>query len=806
MSLKKLFLLLFFFSGLGLSAQAPANKEVPVAKELPSAKKSASEKESGSNKDPKKRQRPGFFDKQELTSSDYLSSIEKANETMNTVRNNSEFERKTTFIFKEIEDTNTSINLITENLKGANNTNVRNQQMYQKVLFELQEDLEGYQTALNKNTAKLVDLKKDLRGIMKDTVFRKMIRDTVIRAQFKPELKDLKAKFMATDSLLKVNLGILNIHKTQTTEKKIVIAEALELVSDRLDKSGITMFGNECPNFWKSKLNIGDKKISTFIYDKFSVEIKAFTYYFKYSLPNTLLLIIVIGLLLWWIIHNRKYLKKNDKWETLGSFDFKYLNSGTILPVLVIALNIAIALNLYAPALYIEFIHLLLLLTLTFIFLKKWSGKAFRKWILLVVIFAAFSFIDLFLEISFVQRSIFILINIISIRFGLVDLKYIKKEMYIQGFFSWANIIFIGFNGLAILFNLFGRVSLAHTLSLTAIIALTQIIALSVFLKVVMEIITLQIYVIRLKRGIDKLFDFHSLVKNSNKPFLLLVIYLWIVVIASNLNISDNLSAIGGYIFNKENKIGSFSFTLGSFGLFFLIIWIAHILQKYVAFFFGEIEQENEENINKRQHSKLLITRLVLLAVGYLLAISASGMPLDKITIILGALGVGVGLGLQPIVNNFISGVILIFERPIQIGDVIESGTQSGRVKEINLRTTKIDTSNGAEVIIPNGNILSQNIVNWTYSNNYKLIDISFTISGVITEDEITETIISSLNTISLVFTDKEPQILFDSISEDKYKIKVKFWCNIYRTEQAISEARRALYESFKKKEISLND
>ena len=74
---------------------------------------------------------------------------------------------------------------------------------------------------------------------------------------------------------------------------------------------------------------------------------------------------------------------------------------------------------------------------------------------------------------------------------------------------------------------------------------------------------------------------------------------------------------------------------------------MAHLLQKYVAYFFGEIEEEDEENINKSQHSRLLIIRLILLIGGYMLAILASGIPLDKLSIILGALGVGVGLGLQ---------------------------------------------------------------------------------------------------------------------------------------------------------------
>jgi potassium efflux system protein len=229
-------------------------------------------------------------------------------------------------------------------------------------------------------------------------------------------------------------------------------------------------------------------------------------------------------------------------------------------------------------------------------------------------------------------------------------------------------------------------------------------------------------------------------------------------------------------------------------------------LQRYVAYFFGEIEEENEEAINKRQHSKLLITRLIVLAVGYLLAISASGMPLDKITIVLGALGVGVGLGLQSIVSNFVSGVILIFDRPIQIGDVIEAGNQTGRVKSIGLRTTKLDIANGAEVIIPNGNMLSQNIVNWTFSDNYKLADISFTLTGEISYEKTAEVINASLASVPLVFMDKEPQIFFNSVANNSRKITVRFWCTIFRTDQAVSEVRVALYNNFKTSDVEFND
>jgi potassium efflux system protein len=745
-----------------------------------------------------------FADTNELTSSDYLASIDRANDLMNTVAEEGEFRGRTLRIFSEITNTNNTINLITENVRDASNTNVRNQRMYQRVLTRLDTNLEKYQSVLDGETKKIVELKKKLRTVMRDSVFRKMVRDSILRKQFQSQLQPLRAKFFETDSVLKSNLRILNVHKNENTRKQIVIAEALVTVGDRLDKLGITMFRAERPNLWDTRIKIANQSVSSFIAQKFGVEEKAFSYYFSYSLGWMMLIVLLTALLFWWIRGNIRKLRKAQKLEALELFEFRALNQGILLPMLVVGLNVAVVLNLYAPALYIESLHLALLIALSVLFFKRWHPKTYTRWLLLVAAFVAFAFIDLFLKITLLQRCLFIIVNGVCIRFGLSHLRYIRQELYVKGLFRWANYLFIAFNILAIVFNLFGRVALANTLSLTGIIALTQMIALSVMLRIILEIIILQVYVIRLKRGLTKIFDYEKLEKNAQRPFYLLIIYMWIVVIASNLNLSETLSAFFGDILGRKNSIGSFTFTLGGILLFIVIIWIAHLLQQFVAFFYGGIEEDDEEQITKRQHSKLLITRLFLLVCGYLLAIAASGMPIDKITIILGALGVGVGLGLQQIVSNFVSGVILIFERPIQIGDVIESGNQSGRVKEIGLRTTRIDTANGAEVIIPNAQILLQNIVNWTYSDNYRLVELSFTITGTISQSDTIDTIVASLNTLSELDSEMEPQIFFDSLSVNKSRVKVKFWCNIYRIEQAISEARVALYESFRKRDVDM--
>lgn len=746
--------------------------------------------------------KPSVFAEDELADSDYLVSIERAGEILDNAKAKGALDAGVLFLLGEMQQTKDALKLIHANLEAKNNGNVRNQQMYRKVLLELQQKFEIYWTKLNESDERIVKIRKGNKEIIKDTVLRRLIKDSLIVNEFRPQLKELKSKWVATDSLLKANIDSLNNWKKGIVEKRMQISKDLILVNERLNKSGVSLLGNEHPHLWDSSTK-SEQQMQAYFQEKFSAEQKASAYYFGYSFGSTFLLLLLGGLLFWWIRFNLKYLKKAHQMESLEIFQFRYLNQGAVLPVIVLILNIIIAINLYAPALFIEFTHLILLIALTILFRKRWTPIAFRNWLLLVTIFVLFSFMDLFVEVSQFQRCIFILVNLASIRFGLAYLKTIQEEMYIKGLLKYAKTLFLILNVLAVIFNVFGRVSLAHTLSLAAVIALTQVIALSVFLKIILEIITLQIYTIRIRRGISKIFDFRNLEKNLKKPFMLLIIYLWVIVIASNLNLSSVFYDSINALLTTKNKIGNFSFTVGNILLFLLIVWIAHIIQKYVAYFFGEIDDEDEESINKKQHSKLLITRLLLLILGYLLAISAAGIPLDKITIVLGALGVGVGLGLQNIVNNFVSGVILIFDKPIQIGDVIDVGSQSGRVKTIGLRTTKIDTSNGAEVIVPNGNILSQNIVNWTYTNNSKLVDMNFTLQGEISQEQIKETIVSCISKIPTIYSEKEPQLFYSFISDTKYQLKIQFWCNIHRTEAAISETRIMLYEAFKKQGVS---
>jgi small-conductance mechanosensitive channel len=250
--------------------------------------------------------------------------------------------------------------------------------------------------------------------------------------------------------------------------------------------------------------------------------------------------------------------------------------------------------------------------------------------------------------------------------------------------------------------------------------------------------------------------------------------------------------------------LGSISFTLSGVILFLGIIWVANFLQKYIAYFFGDVGDDAAFD-NKGQRSRLLITRLILLIAGFLLAVAASGLPIDRITVILGALGIGIGLGLQSIVNNFVSGIILIFDRPIRIGDTVEIGDKRGRVKEITVRATTLLTLEGAEVIIPNGDILSHNIVNWTLSNTHARVPITITTSRLLDTEETRLAIIERINLSPDVLSKRKPEIFINSISSNLSQLQVFFWLkDVIRIDGAKSDVYEAIYKYLEEKGISV--
>ena len=187
------------------------------------------------------------------------------------------------------------------------------------------------------------------------------------------------------------------------------------------------------------------------------------------------------------------------------------------------------------------------------------------------------------------------------------------------------------------------------------------------------------------------------------------------------------------------------------------------------------------------------------------MAVVASGLPVDKVTVVLGALGVGIGLGLQNIVYNLVSGVILIFEKPMQIGDYIEVGDKKGRVQNIGIRSSKLVTPDGSEVIVPNGDILSSHMVNWTRSNNHRRAEITFSIKPSEQLQLAKDTITEELSANTFVIQGQPIDILVNNLAADSAMLTINVWINsIYKEQEFKSEILSSLYNKLAAKGIKI--
>jgi small-conductance mechanosensitive channel len=454
----------------------------------------------------------------------------------------------------------------------------------------------------------------------------------------------------------------------------------------------------------------------------------------------------------------------------------------------------------YAPTSYISVFYLLLLVISSVIFLRKENLTFIFSWIAMVALFIAYTLTFLFIEPAFLSRIWLLLIQAAIIGISYLFSRNLNPDMQYYKFIKRATLVGILLAGVGILCNLFGRFSLSGIFGISAIIAITQAVILPVFIETVIELILLQLQSSRLKKGFTNPFDSAIIVKKVKSPLVVVALLIWFIMLASNLNIYHSITNSFILFLTTPLSVGSINIKLVSVLYFFVIVWLAHILQQLISFLFGEtgIETEDTTPVTKKQHSRLLITRLLVLIGGYMLAIAASGLPIDKITILLGALGIGIGMGLQNLVNNFVSGIVLIFDGSLKIGDEIEVSGQAGRVKEIGLRSSTLSTSDGADILIPNGNILSQNIVNWTFTNDHKRVMIGFTLSGKeMDANVINEVINDVIKKIQGVISNKKPVILYTKVTPDNCVLTVRFWSTTSNSDYAKSEAMLQLSSAF---------
>jgi len=743
-----------------------------------------------------------------LTMSDYTLALERVNDNLITIGDSAKLGFDVVKISRKISNMTNDVKLIRQNMRGRNTVfNIKNQFLYQSFTSKLDEETDVLQAQLDELHQKVYHAKLHLNVVLKDSVFRKLYADKELRKAFDQKLTRLERRYSRTDSITKANVDTLNAINVRLSDNSYNLSNMLNMMDSKMDRAIPVLFGNEINNLWGKEFAVPvAKPTAKKTISMFESEQNAIGYYISQTSGERKIVVILGILLFTWLYLRRKLLKTLREQQNKFSYlQLHYLNFHPKLSLVVLLLCLMPFFDAYAPTSYISIVYVLLLAASTFIFFKRGNRIFLFNWFALSALFITDILAYLLIEPTFAERVLLIAIHAGVIVFSLRFVKSLHKQTPYYSLLKWAGFTTILLASTSILLNLFGRFSLAGIVGVTAVFAVTQAVVLTVFVDVVIEIVLLQLQSSRLNKDNDKPFDINVVVSKIKMPLIMISILLWLIMLTSNLNIYHWLNETITDALTSTRTIGSISFEWLSVILFFVIIWSAHILQRMLIYFFGETGTEGEDTTKatKGQHSRLLVTRLLVLIGGYLLAIAASGLPIDKLTFLLGALGVGIGMGLQSIVNNFVSGIILIFDGTLQIGDEIEVTGQAGKVKEIGLRASTLTTADGADVIIPNGNILSQNIVNWTFSNNEKRVVLTFSLWGEeLDANVINEVINDTIGGIDHVITKRKPVILYTKVTPDTCSLTVRFWSTTSHGDLVRSEAMLQLSAAFGEKKI----
>ena len=201
-----------------------------------------------------------------------------------------------------------------------------------------------------------------------------------------------------------------------------------------------------------------------------------------------------------------------------------------------------------------------------------------------------------------------------------------------------------------------------------------------------------------------------------------------------------------------------------------------------------------------------MIVRFIILFIGSIIIIQSAGIDMSSLGFIAGALGVGIGFGLQNVTNNFISGIIIVFEKPIKVGDRIEVGEVSGDVMNISARATTILTNNNISIIVPNSEFISSKVINW--SHNDRSISFIIPIGVSYREDpSVIKTILLDIASDNPnVLKKPEPIVLFSAFGDSSLDFELVVWTDTYTDKPRIlkSEIYFSIFEKFKKEGIEI--
>ena len=622
----------------------------------------------------------------------------------------------------------------------------------------------------------LVGFRNVIDSLSSDSALYSFSEDSTMLISYVDRLLILASEIKPTDSILKQAIANIETLQKDANQLENRLHSGLDEIENYRRQLAEKTTYREFSNLWEpSSFFRPFREILNYSAAKDKLVL---AFYSKNNRGKIFFLVLLIAGLFLFL----KSMKEKIKAENLLRQD----HEGQLIIRYPMLSSVMIILNLFQfifpapPFIFSCLFWILASICLTIIFRSYITRYWMNAWIIMFLLFLLACGDNLILQASRTERWLMLFLSVGGIVHGsLVLIKGRKKELkekrvvYFIGFVVFLELV-------AFFANIFGRYNLSKTFLTSGFLSVIIAILFLWTARLIKEGLAIANEVYKGKEAKPSYINFERVGGKLHPIFYLLLVTGWFILFGRNFYIFRFITEpLSNFLF-EDRKIGSYSFNISNVLIFFLIMGLSVMISKIVSFFAADA-QGGTAGSERRAGlgSWILLIRITIISMGLFLAVAATGAPLDRITIILGALSVGVGLGLQALVNNLVSGLIIAFEKPVNVGDSVEIGGRSGMIKSIGFRSSILSTVDGAEVIIPNGDLLNAHLVNWTLGNSSRRGDLLIGIAFG-TDLEKTRKILVDLMAADKRILNYPPSIvLFQQFNSSSIDVKLFFWSSL---------------------------
>ena len=736
---------------------------------------------------------------------DVVERVENITQMLNKVNNTLRRGFDTTVIAEELPASENLVRTLnSSNLDNHRLMNIRSLYALQVILQEMEEVHKKWQKSLFAYSRTITDMSNQINNILHDTMLARLPKDPALQVLYTYQISRLNKKWEQADTANRNSLRRIALLQNRVALNYISITDMLNEVNFRLKSAEQHIWQREGNNLW-------DTRHADYAYpfsNTFAVSIKAdqrvLNYYFRQNWDMHSLNIVLFVLFLTWLLSSIRRIRKHHP-DKNGIFsNTRYASHKPLLTSLIFIFTLGPFFYTNSPMVFMVLLWLVQATCVTLI-IKDESPVWLRwQWFLLLFLYTAYAFFNLMMQSSFEERwaQAFLQLGTLAVCWWFLHMKMNSKLIFPA--YTWLVVwITLLMTAGAFICNLTGRVMLSKFLGMSAIFSLISAQALVTLVQLLLETFYLHVEASKANSRFAAYLDFNRMQQGLRSTLYVMAGIAWLAILIRNLNIHNIIRDTTLSFLEAERKIGNTSFTFSSIFIFLVVIWFAFLISKVMIFLFGH--QDPAGSVKKhRWSSAVLLLRLGVLAGGVLLAFAASGIPMDKLTIIIGALSVGIGFGLQNIVNNLVSGVILAFEKPVEIGDVIDIGSQHGTVREIGIRASRISTVDGSQIIVPNGDLLSQHITNWTLTSQLRRVELIIGVAYGSDLKKAAAILKELLEKQEGVQSSPAPLVLVHELNNSSIDFRILFWADIGSWVILKSTLLLAIYNTFTEQGIEI--